>query len=357
MAAPTSLLESLPVEILQNHLLPMIDEPGTTRILSKFLKDQTDAMTTRELKRISRYLHPTQEPHVTRMQSLYQRTIMNAPKNAANHLQQVSLERFIELKKIAGTLEFWSHLPNGKDAADPRNFIGLSLEDLEQELEAWIINLPPENPITTLTILDTIYDIPPQIGSLKELKEFTYRSVTSKEIPSQIGCLQKLQTLNLSFCPLESLPEEIGGLKQLKKLFLSFNHLQHLPKEIENLKQLEELDLSHYPLKQLPEELGSLDLLKKLTLYNTRLTKLPSSFETKTSLKLLLAPGDIAGISASTAWAFFSLSDKQKESVYRTIGSNGQERGKPVPESGWVSYGRYYVFSSEEKLLQAMKEL
>ncbi|WP_414553320.1 COR domain-containing protein [Anabaena sp. CCY 0017] len=124
--------------------------------------------------------------------------------------------------------------------------------------------------------------LPPEIGSLKNLKSLNLSYTEITELPPEIGQLSHLQTLKIHYSKLSVLPPEIGRLVNLENLDCSFNNLSRLPPEMGQLYNLKSLNLRSNNLIQLPSEIGQLTNLKSLNLRENQLSKLP-----RTILQLL----------------------------------------------------------------------
>lgn len=85
---------------------------------------------------------------------------------------------------------------------------------------------------------------------------------------------EKIESLDLSTQHLKFLPPEIGSLKNLKMLYLDFNQIRTLPEELKSLTQLETLSLNHNSLTSIPESI-QLPKLKRLELRYNKLEQAP----------------------------------------------------------------------------------
>lgn len=143
--------------------------------------------------------------------------------------------------------------------------------------------VPPE--IGTLSNLKSLYlndnkltSLPPEIGQLREL---TYLRLDDNELtslPPELGQLTNLTKIVASGNRLETLPPELGELPALAELFLEDNRLRSLPREIGSLKAMSWLDVSNNQLTKLPDEIGELSSLTWMPLRNNRLKTLPDTF-------------------------------------------------------------------------------
>ena len=129
--------------------------------------------------------------------------------------------------------------------------------------ESGLTTLPPE--IGTLTNLKRLYlngnkleSLPPEIGNLTNLNRLYLRDNKLESLPPEIGNLTNLTHIYLRSNKLTSLPPEIGNLSKLQGIFASENQLKSLPEEIEKLTKLNTLDLRRNPLPLPPEILENL---------------------------------------------------------------------------------------------------
>ena len=129
--------------------------------------------------------------------------------------------------------------------------------------ESGLTSLPPE--IGTLTNLKRLYlngnkldSLPPEIGNLTNLNRLYLRDNKLDSLPPEIGNLTNLTHVYLRSNKLTSLPPEIGNLSNLQGIFASENKLKILPEEIEKLTKLNTLDLRRNPLPIPPEILENL---------------------------------------------------------------------------------------------------
>ena len=132
-------------------------------------------------------------------------------------------------------------------------------------------------------------ELPPQIGTLKNLRELHVTATNHvNNIPSQIGELRNLAVLDLMFNEnLEEIPKEVYRLKNLEKLLLTNNKLRELPSGISGLKKLKVLRLDNNHLKCLPSDIVELYNLKDLRLGGNNLEMLPPGIEKLKNLEIL----------------------------------------------------------------------
>lgn len=135
------------------------------------------------------------------------------------------------------------------------------------------------NSITT--VRDQLEKIPTKIGDFPEIKILTFFNTvnTIQELPSEIGKLKNLEELSLSNTQIRFLPPEIGQLKQLKKLDLRETFITELPPEIGELESLTHLYLgtkgTKFNIDKLPNSLGNLKNIEVLILQHTNCMELP----------------------------------------------------------------------------------
>lgn len=106
------------------------------------------------------------------------------------------------------------------------------------------------------------------------------------ELPPEIGQLKQLTRLSLKQNHLDALPPEIGQLENLRELWLDGNKLSTLPEEIGQLKQLRWLSLNDNQINELPESLAGLEALDILELHGNQLP-LPAENQTRKPAELI----------------------------------------------------------------------
>ena len=129
--------------------------------------------------------------------------------------------------------------------------------------------------------------LPPEIGTLVNLKRLHLDKNKLTALPAEIGKLTNLTTLNLDSNYLTALPPEIGKLTNLTGLDLGNNRLTALSPEIGKLTNLIGLALRANSLTTLPPEIGELTNLTMLFLGINRLTTLPPEIGKLTKLREL----------------------------------------------------------------------
>lgn len=123
-----------------------------------------------------------------------------------------------------------------------------------------------------LVLRGSISSLPPEIGSLEELRSLVVISQDGarkiQSLPAQFAQLTKLQNLSLNGQGFRALPEEILALKQLRTLSLTWNNIRKLS-GLEKLEQLEALHLQYNGIgvKGFPKELAQ---MTGLTIHLTR---------------------------------------------------------------------------------------
>ena len=104
-----------------------------------------------------------------------------------------------------------------------------------------------------------IKEIPEEIKSFSNLKEFDISYNKINELPHWIGNLRLLKKLNLRGNSIGQLPDSIGDLKNLVFLDAGINHIGEVPENLRQLNSLEYLDLEslrNYEIKFLPDWIG-----------------------------------------------------------------------------------------------------
>ncbi|MEV4831174.1 COR domain-containing protein [Micromonospora sp. NPDC049257] len=79
--------------------------------------------------------------------------------------------------------------------------------------------------------------------------------VTETELPPEIGTLRQLKKLDLRYSRIRRLPPEIANLSQLEVLDVNSGVLDELPPEIGQLRRLRQVDLGGCPLREVPQQL------------------------------------------------------------------------------------------------------
>jgi internalin A len=103
------------------------------------------------------------------------------------------------------------------------------------------------------------------------------------ELPPEIGSLNNVRYIYLNYNLLSELPPEIWQLTSLRGLNLNNNRLTAIPTDIGHLTDLQWLDLGDNQLTHLPEAMGQLQHLCHLNLRGNTLHRLPLSFAHLTS--------------------------------------------------------------------------
>lgn len=137
--------------------------------------------------------------------------------------------------------------------------------------------------------LANLLELPPQIGTLKNLRELHITATNNiKTLPPEIGELHNLAVLDLMFNEnLEEIPMEIYRLKNLEQLLLTNNKLKELPKGVSALKKLKVLRLDNNNLTCLPSDIVELSNLEDIRLGGNNLEMLPPGIEKLKTLKVL----------------------------------------------------------------------
>jgi small GTP-binding protein len=132
-----------------------------------------------------------------------------------------------------------------------------------------------------------LYDLPPEIFELPQLKSLDLARNSIRSLPESISQLRRLTSLNLSGNSLSALPESFAQLQNLISLDLSGNHLTTLPESVTRLRNLNSLNVSGNLLNSLPESIGQLRNLTSLNVSNTSLRALSESIGKLENLKSL----------------------------------------------------------------------
>ncbi|CAF3572085.1 unnamed protein product [Rotaria sp. Silwood1] len=110
------------------------------------------------------------------------------------------------------------------------------------------------------------------------------------ELDRSIWTLERINFLEISQCPLlYDLPEDIGKLKNLSTLTLTSNNLKKLPDQIKYLENLRHLNLSNNQLTKLDDQFFfKLNHLETINLTNNLLEEFPSlSYENNKKLAII----------------------------------------------------------------------
>lgn len=165
-----------------------------------------------------------------------------------------------------------------------------SIVDKLEKIPAKIGDFPHIKILTFFNTVNTIQELPPEIGKLKNLEELNLANTQIRFLPPEIGQLKQLKKLDLRETFITELPAEIGQLENITHLYLGtkgtkFN-IEKLPNELSNLKNLEVLILQNTNCLQLPY-LSKMSKLTSLNLQNTALKELPKHIYEFPSLEAL----------------------------------------------------------------------
>jgi internalin A len=89
--------------------------------------------------------------------------------------------------------------------------------------------------------------------ALADCRELDLRFWRLRILPPEIGTIRNLRVLNISHNELTNIPPEIGNLQFLEQLNISYNSLSSLPQEIQKIKSLKTLYLEDNALPIPPE--------------------------------------------------------------------------------------------------------
>ncbi|MGB4774290.1 MAG: Imm10 family immunity protein [Daejeonella sp.] len=133
------------------------------------------------------------------------------------------------------------------------------------------------------------------LRKISQLKKLSYLQISNTNIPAEIGLCRQIKTLriftgNNKNKPL-ILPDELENLTELVELNLGWNYLPQIPESISKLKSLKVLSFFDCSLQSIPESLGNLTQLTSLNLSsNPDSGDLPKSIQKMTSLKIHRTP-------------------------------------------------------------------
>jgi Leucine-rich repeat (LRR) protein len=129
----------------------------------------------------------------------------------------------------------WDSYPECKDAL--YTDLNLALKDSES-----VCGLDLEG--------NNLFDVPPDIYRLRDLKVLLLGSNKLTRVPAEIIFLKKLTALTFDHNQLAKVPSWVGELDSLHSLSLGFNKLTTLPPEIGKLSNLRLLDLTGNPMTE-----------------------------------------------------------------------------------------------------------
>lgn len=142
--------------------------------------------------------------------------------------------------------------------------------------------------IESLSLLDqNIKFLPPEIGSLSNLKSLYLGSNKLKELPPELASLSQLQRLVLSDNQFDKVPEVLASLPNLQHLRLNENKIKEIQVGFTFPSKLEYLDLSGNPLGKIPDVLATCSNLTYLHLNDIQLEEIPNNLELPSTLKEL----------------------------------------------------------------------
>jgi hypothetical protein len=206
----------------------------------------------------------------------------------------------------------WVRSDGWSTGEDPCTFHGISCTDGRVTAISLPDNglsgaLPPDlGSLTDLRTLDVrgnrLTSLPPEIGDLVDLRFLDVGSNELRSLPPEIGDLTELETLWAFDNDLSSLPAEIGGLADLHTINVDRNQLSSLPPEIGDLANLRNLDARINRLSSLPAEIGELGRLQRLVVRINQLTSLPAEVGTLPDLRHLAVDDNALG-GDITPWA------------------------------------------------------
>ncbi|XP_074081443.1 leucine-rich repeat and calponin homology domain-containing protein 4 isoform X2 [Macrotis lagotis] len=135
-----------------------------------------------------------------------------------------------------------------------------------------LLSLPPyicQLPLRVLIVSNNkLGALPPDIGTLGNLRQLDVSSNELQSLPLQLGNLHCLRDLNVRRNQLSTLPDELGDLP-LVRLDFSCNHVSRIPSSFRRLKHLQVILLDSNPLQSPPAQIclkGKLHIFKYLSL-------------------------------------------------------------------------------------------
>ena len=204
--------------------------------------------------------------------------------------------------------------------------------------------------------------IPPELGSLTNLKVLNLgANQLSGEIPPELGDLINLEDLFLGDSPFAgTIPPELGGLAKLKRLYLVGAQLSgEIPPELGGLTNLRGLDLGSNRLTgEIPHELGLLTQLWRLDLADNQLSgKIPPDLANLSELGLLiLSNNQLDGEIPSELGNFPNLTRALILSRNRLVGEIPSQLGR-LTEVGQLDLSDNYLVGEIPPELGRLTEL
>lgn len=133
-----------------------------------------------------------------------------------------------------------------------------------------------------------LYQLPEEIGYLKNLKSIRILSNSMDGLPESVGRLVNLKSIQLEMgASFSKLPESMSNLKNLENLDISSGYRDELPRWIGELSNLRRLSFRHCRIITIPYFIGNLTKLEELILSNNKITELPDSIGNLSQLKQL----------------------------------------------------------------------
>lgn len=172
----------------------------------------------------------------------------------------------------------WSAGVLGDDVTTVRDILekcgmsGITVEDVAVIEDGQVVSLNLNNKDISK---DGISVLPPDIGKLASLREFSCTDNVIETLPAEIGSCVSLQKINCSSNRIAAIPPEIGNLTNLTHLDVRHNSISVVPAEIKNCINLQYLWLWGNKITVFEPAILKLPKLRELYLKDNRLTTLP----------------------------------------------------------------------------------
>eukprot|EP00164_Ancoracysta_twista_P003022 GFYU01004026.1.p1 GENE.GFYU01004026.1~~GFYU01004026.1.p1 ORF type:complete len:554 (-),score=126.73 GFYU01004026.1:229-1890(-) len=163
---------------------------------------------------------------------------------------------------------------------------------------------------------NSIEVIPPEISTLKALKEVYLRKNRIRIIPNEFCTLSDLELCDLSYNEISVIPGTINKLHKLRSLDISFNNVGTLPGGMEGLKSLKVFQARNNYLNFAPV-LCTMQNLQVLSLHHNWVRSVPSQIKDLKKLKTLILSQNKLGDSTAQEQYYIPESMAQVKGLER----------------------------------------